>query len=184
MAHHRPPSADFLPLLSGRRHPSLHIPPGLYLAEEAKSRLSAIAVWPVPGGSRPRRVAASQFAFLNPVPFRVRPRPQAPTSLRQAGVNMTPEVFLLVMAVLRLAGALLAARWPTRQPSVCAVGIVAARGGCIGRSAGVSTSSTSNFRARSTCWLSALKTATRSTLPPTSWAGAGGATRARVRANL
>jgi len=126
---------------------------GLYLQEEAKSRLSPIASGQSQAVLVREEVAASQFAFLNRFLSGSDLAPKLATSLRQAGVNMTPGVFLLVMAVAALAGALLGSSLgPLGTVGGGAVGLWRRAGGCIGRSAGVSTSSTSNFRARSTCW--------------------------------
>jgi tight adherence protein B len=101
----------------------------LYMQEEAKSRLSPIASGQSQAVLVRDEEQASQFAFLNKFLSGSELAPKLATSLRQAGVNMTPGVFILVMAVSALAGALLgSALGPLGTIGGGAVGIVAARG--------------------------------------------------------
>src|ERR1700722_1794997 len=101
----------------------------LYMQEEAKSRLSPIASGQSQASPARNEEQASQFAFLNKFLSGSEIAPKLAKSLRQAGVNMTPGVFILVMAVSALAGALLgSALGPLGTIGGGAVGVVAARG--------------------------------------------------------
>ena len=101
----------------------------LYMQEEARSRLS-----PVTSGQSQAVLVrdeepASQFAFLNRVLSGTELAPKLAASLRQAGVNMTPGVFLLVMAVSALVGMLVGSYLgPLGTVGGGVLGIVLARG--------------------------------------------------------
>ena len=79
----------------------------LMMAEEARARLSPIAAGQSQAVLVREEVAASEFAFLNRLLSGTDIAPRLAKSLRQAGVEMTPGVFLLVIAVCSLVGMLL-----------------------------------------------------------------------------
>ncbi len=66
----------------------------LYMQEEAKSRLSPIASGQSQAVLVRDEEQASQFAFLNKFLSGSEISPKLATSLRQAGINMTPGVFI------------------------------------------------------------------------------------------